>query len=287
VYLSNKTTPAQVRDAWRAWWRASAARVDLAKLSAAPPYHGFTLISLQTLTKVVNGNVVAGSGKLLELRPDRAVHWEFANLNYPIDARVIGPNRVLVAEYLGRRVTERDFAGNILWEIPQTMPIACERLPGGDTFIATRSQLVIVDPDKKTVFSYFHQNGSISAATRLRDGHIVFVASTGQCHWLDPQGKEIKQFQVGYIYPTGGSIEVLPNRHVLVPLYRDGKVAEFDADGKMVWHVSISTPVSAARLPNGHTLVVTLVQRVVEIDRQGQSVWNYGVEGRAWRARGR
>lgn len=287
VYPSARTTPAQVRDAWQKWWADNAARVDLAKLSETPPYLGFTLISVQAPTKVVNGNVVQGSGKLIELRPDRSVHWEIPDLNYPVDARVIGTNRVLVAEYLGRRVTERDFAGNILWEIPQNLPIGCQRLPGGDTFIVTRTQLVIVDREKRTLFSHFHQNGSISAATRLRDGSMVLVASTGQCHWLDSQGRETKQFPVGYVYATGGSIEVLPNRHVLVPLYRDGKVAEFDLDGKMVWQVATPNPVSASRLPNGNTLVVSITQRIIEIDRQGQTVWNYGVEGRAWRARGR
>jgi hypothetical protein len=279
VYPSSRVPPAKVRAAWQQWWLANAATVDLAKLAKGPTYLGYTLISQM--------GAKTSAGSVLELRPDRSKHWEIPNLSYPVDARVIGPNRVLIAEYLGRRVTERDFEGKILWEVPMEMPIACQRTAEGDTFIATRRQLVMVDADKRTTFSHPFQNGSISAAHRTRDGQMVFVASTGQCHWLDAQGREQKSFPVGYVYPLGGSIEVLSNRRLLAPLFRDGKVAEFDADGKMVWHTAVQSPVSATRLPNGHTLVITMSNLVVELDREGQTVWRHSTEGRAWRARGR
>lgn len=280
VYPSAKTPPAQVRDAWQKWWAANAATVDLAKLTDAPPYLGYTLVSMM-------GAKPNGGARVIELRPNREPHWEIDNLTYPLDARVIGPNKVLIAEYLGRRVTERTFKGEILWEMSINMPIACQRLPGGETFIAARNQLLVVDADKKTTFSHIHQNGSISAAFRLRDGQTVFVASTGQCHWLDPKGNELKSFQVGYIYPMGGNLEVLPNRHLLVALYRDAKVAEFDGDGKIVSQLSVQAPVSATRLPNGNTLVSTMTQQVLELDRDGQVAWTYRTDGRALRARGR
>ncbi len=278
VYPSSRVPAARVRAAWQRWWLANAATVDLARLAHGPRYIGYTLISQMG---------ARNAGSVLELRPDRSKHWEIPNLSYPVDARVIGPNRVLIAEYLGRRITERDFEGKILWEVPMDMPIACQRTPEGDTFIATRRQLVVVDSDKRTIFAHPAQNGSISAAFRTRDGQMVLVASTGQCHWLDAKGSELKRFQLGYIYPLGGTIEVLSNRRLLAPLYRDGKVAEFDADGKMVWHAAIPSPVSASRLPNGHTLVVTMTNQVVELNRQGETVWRHTTEGRGWRARGR
>jgi len=229
-----------------------------------------------------------GGGKVVELRPDGSVHFEIGNLTYPVDARVIGPSKVLIAEYMGRRVSERDFQGNILWETTVEMPIACQRLPGGATFIASRKQMLVLDADKKTTFTAFSPIGTVSAAQRLRDGTTVVIASTGQCYWLDPDGNATKSFQVGYVYALGGNVEVLPNRHVLVPLYRDGKIAEFDADGNIVWSVPLQTPISVTRLPNGHVLASSLGnQRVVELDRDGQTVWSHAVEGRAWRARGR
>src|SRR5262249_55151510 len=46
VYPSAKPPPAQVRDAWQKWWAANAAPVNLAKLTDAPPYLGYTLVSM-------------------------------------------------------------------------------------------------------------------------------------------------------------------------------------------------------------------------------------------------
>lgn len=282
VYFGPKTPPAQVRDAWRQWWTTNARAVDLAKLADSAPHEGYRLITMMGDRKGTGG------GKVVELRPDGSVHWEIENLTYPVDARVVGPNKVLIAEYMGRRVSERDFQGNILWETAVEMPIACQRLPGGATFIASRKQMIVLDADKKTTFTAFSPIGTVSAAQRLRDGSTVVIASTGQCYWLDPDGNATKSFQVGYVYALGGNVEVLPNRHVLVPLYRDGKIAEFDGDGKIVWSVSLPTPISATRLPNGHILASSLGnQRVVELDRDGQTVWSHPVEGRAWRVRGR
>jgi hypothetical protein len=47
-------------------------------------------------------------------------------------------------------------------------------------------------------------------------------------------------------------------------------------------------PASAVRLPNGHTLVID--QRhtaVVELDRAGKTVWEFGNGEMPWRARRR
>jgi len=54
-------------------------------------------------------------------------------------------------------------------------------------------------------------------------------------------------------------------------------VVEYDGQGKTVWEVSIERPVSAMRLPNGHTLVTSMSPQVgaVEFDRAGNQVWQY------------
>jgi hypothetical protein len=205
-----------------------------------------------------------------------------------MDAQVVGRDRVLIAEYLNRRVTERDFRGNILREIPVDMPTSCQRLPNGHTFIAGRVRLLEVDRSGKEVFSYTHGNTSISTARKLRDGQVILVTTGGVCHRLDPGGKELKRFNAGAVYPMGGNIDVLPDARVLVPQYRDNKVVEYDRDGHVVWEARFPSPTSAVRLPNGHTLVAsTFQQRVVELDREGREVWQFHTDGRPWRARRR
>ena len=76
-------------------------------------------------------------------------------------------------------------------------------------------------------------------------------------------------------------MQALPNGHLLVALYTQNKVAEFDADGREVWQAAQRRPSSAYRLPNGHTLVATRLSRVVsELDRKGQVVATLSVGGR-------
>jgi hypothetical protein len=86
----------------------------------------------------------------------------------------------------------------------------------------------------------------------------------------------------------GGNVDVLPNGRVLVPQYRDNKVVEYAADGTVVWSAAVPWPISAVRLANGNTLVVSLLQgRLVELSPAGREVWTQQVEGRPWRARRR
>ena len=75
---------------------------------------------------------------------------------------------------------------------------------------------------------------------------------------------------------------------MLIPMWGEGKVAEFDADGKEVWTAHVGNPVSAYRLPNGNTLVASMgSSKVVEVDRNGKQVWQHQAEGRPWRVRRR
>jgi hypothetical protein len=168
------------------------------------------------------------------------------------------------------------------------MPIGCQRLSDGNTFIATRRQLLVVEPSGKEVLNYVHQNTSIAAATRLRDGRMVVVSTGGQLTWLDAMGKPSRSFQVGAIYTMGGNIDVLPGDRILVPEFRANRVVEYDAEGKPRWQANAVRPTSAVRLPNGNTLVVSMTsQQVVELSRDGREVWKHQTDGRPWRARRR
>jgi len=280
AFVDSRHAPADVARAWTAWWNAHEATIDLAKLDAHNRQHGYTLVT-QMDTRGLNGRV-------FEIRQNHDVVWRIDELRYPLDAQIVGRDRVLIAEYLNRRVTERDFKGNILWEKQVVMPIGCQRLSNGDTFIATRRQLLIVDKSGKETFTYNQPNTSISAARRLRDGQFIVVSSGGTLERLDARGRVLKSFSVGPVYTQGGSIDVLPGGRVLVPQYRDNKVVEYDAEGRKLWEARVSFPTSAVRLPNGNTLVVSMLrQQVIELTRDGQEAWSYRTEGRPWRARRR
>ncbi|MSQ94505.1 MAG: hypothetical protein EXR98_08105 [Gemmataceae bacterium] len=286
IFYPGKHKAAAFCAAWDKWYTDNQASLDLAKQLARTDL-GFTIITTMGI-----GAKAAANSKVFEVdgrAPDRTVRWEFNAGRYPIDVQILGPNRLLVAEYLDRRVTERDFKGNILWQVAVNLPIGCQRLPDGRTFIVSRQRLVIVDRDGVEVFSHSPQQPSIMAAQRLRNGQIAMVTSGGRCSLIDPQGRELKAFQLGgAVYTLGGNIDVLPGGRILVPLYNQQCVAEFDWDGNKHWTATINNPTSVSRLSNGNTLVTcSLNNRIVEIDRAGKEVWSYHVDGRPFRARRR
>jgi hypothetical protein len=260
----------QRRDAWAVWWKNHGDKVDLAKAAAAR-FLGYTL--LVEMNRGVQGHVV-------ELDKDGKQRWEIGNLQYPVHASTTGRDRVLITEYTGRRVTERNPKGEVLWEKKvNTLPISAERLTNGDTFIVTRNQLLIVDKDGKETKVLNRSNG-ICAARRTRDGQFVVVTNRGTCERLDAEGKEVKSFAVGAVLSMGLGIDVLPNGHVLIPHYAANKVVEYDADGKSVWETTIQQPTSARRMPNGRTLIASMYTRkIVEVDKAGKEVWSQTAAG--------
>jgi outer membrane protein assembly factor BamB len=200
---------------------------------------------------------------------------------------VLPGGRVLVAENQAQRVTERDLKGNILWQkqILQN-PIACQRLPNGNTFIATYQSVMEVTRTGKEVYAYNHgPNFFIFGAHKLRNGHILCISAQGAIIELDAAGKEIKSTQVTN---SGGwcGVEGLPGGHILVAVTSNNKVVELDATGKEIWRcTTVQGPCSATRLPNGNTLVASMAnQRVVEVDRLGKTVWEQRTDGRPFRA---
>jgi HEAT repeat protein len=269
-------TRQKCRTVWAEWWRVHGPAVDLNKLDS-PRRLGHTLL--------VEVDPNTTTGRVLELGPDDTPRWQIQGLRYPLDAQVLPGNRVLIAEFYGMQVTERDFRGNVLWRQPVTMPLSCQRLPNGNTFIASRNLLLEVDRSGKELFVHHRSAHDLRAAYKLPDGQIVCLTTGGSCLWLDARGKELHRFAAGSTMYN--SVEALPNGRVLVAHYEQNKVVEYNVEGKKIWEASVSTPWSATRLPNGHTLVACHVgQVVVELDRLGKVVWEYRTNARplkAWR----
>ena len=55
----------------------------------------------------------------------------------------------------------------------------------------------------------------------------------------------------------------------------DNKVVEYDADGKAIWTYAAKVPWSAARLKNGNTLITEAPTTVLEVNKQGEIVWEF------------
>lgn len=281
VYGPDAESHRTYREAWESWWKEHQAKLDAAHLEQARRPRGFTMV------------VLLDEGVIEDLNAANQVHWKIDDVAQPLDAQLLpGEERVLVAEHRANRVTERNLKGDRLWTKPVAGPLMAQRLPNGNTFIATRSQLFEIDKDGKEVFSYSRPDGGeFMRAAKLRDGDIVCLVQLGlalvRYVRLSPSGKdfnEIRSWGV-QVRTSGGRIEVLPNGHVLIPEMDNNRVVEYDADGQSVWETTLDQPIAAVRRANGNT-VVTLMRanRAVEVNRAGKEVWQFKADTRVTRA---
>jgi HEAT repeat protein len=269
---SDETARNRCRQAWSAWWQEYGSQIDLARLDGPPHLLGYTLLVLG------NRNI---PGQVQERGTDGKIRWEISGLLFPTDVRVLPGNRVLIAEYHGQQVTERDFQNRIVWKRQVAMPINCQRLANGNTVIVSRNMVQEIDRQNKEVFTYRRPQHDLAAGARLRDGRIVCLTTTGFCLCIDAAGREIRSFPIG---PCAlGSIDVLSGGRVLAPQPVNNRVVEFDLEGKVVWQAPLSAPNSAVRLANGHTLVAcNNTQRLVELDRSGKVITEKKLDANPW-----
>jgi hypothetical protein len=267
--LSRDDTPEgrkKRREDWRAWWAGYQEKADLARL------HRDTLLGY-TLCILFGGSVSIG-----ELGRDGKPLWMINNLNNAVDAHILPGNRVLIAEYGDRRVTERTFDGQIVWV--QTMiagrtindnPLRVQRLANGNTFVTTSSGVLELDREGKEVFA--RRFSGIRTAFKYPDGRIALVTAGNDYVRFDPAGKEEKRYRVDLqIGNLQGGIDFLRDGGLLA--VKHDRVIQYDADGKQVWQATgLSGASCPTRLPNGNTLVAcTGTRQFIEFDRNGRVV---------------
>jgi hypothetical protein len=278
------------RQAWGAWWDANKGSIELAKVELQRAFLGYTLVVQRTFNRIVNGKRLPPSGMVSELGQNKDVRWKLELNTYPVDAEVVGTDRVLLTEFQGQRVSERDFKGNVKWErIVTGNPMSAQRLTNGNTFVVMQNRLAEYDRKGTEVWHMDRPNFDIFRGRKLRNGEVVFITAQGQLTRLDPKtNKALGSFHVGPMGSQFGNFDVLPNGHFLIPVYGNQQVIEFDPNGKQVWQVRVQWPTSVQRLPNGNTLVGSQVsRRVIEVDRNGTEVWSYAAEGQVFMTRRR
>jgi HEAT repeat protein len=283
---SRKTT----RDAWAKWYGENEKALDMAKLTAEDAYLGYTLI-VQHNNRIGVG--VGNVGEIFELDKDKNVRWKMTlQQGYPVDAQVVGPNRILVCEYQGGRVTERDTKGEVKWEFAcGGNPFMAQRLPNGNTFIAMQGRLLEIDRNKNEVWSMQRPNQDIMRAKKLNTGEVVYITNLGvnaTYTRMDPKTQKInKSFNVMQTQMLFGNIEILRNGNVIIPHYNQQRVVEYNQDGGQVNTVNLNWPNSVVRLPNGNNLITSYNQRQVYEYNGNQQTWNYQTDGIVFVARRR
>jgi outer membrane protein assembly factor BamB len=287
VLGKSKESLAQAREAWRGWWANASAKTDLEKFAYTPRISGQTLL-------VLMDTQFGRAGAVVELGPDMKERWRITGLANPSDAQRLPDGTVAIAEQSSNRVTVRDTHGavravrtiggaNRIYGNPQHV----QRLANGNLLVVCRNLIVEFKKDKdEEVMRYVRPNNgyNIAAAHRLANGQTVVLLqqSNSQCIFLDDKGKEIPgktlktgtpNYRTAHIAPTADANRVL--------ITEMNQVVEYDLKtGKPVWSKQLNLPLSAQRLPNGNTLIVTTsgpnnASRLVELAPDGEEVWSY------------
>ncbi|HVT79290.1 MAG TPA: PQQ-binding-like beta-propeller repeat protein, partial [Phycisphaerae bacterium] len=148
----------------------------------------------------------------------------------------------------------------------------------------------IISPEKKVVWNF-----DAPAPTEIHTADAVGTDKVAVVeNGLPPKlvvlniadGKEVSSFTLpaqraaapGDIHAQFRRMRVLPNGNFLVchmDMGAQGKVVEYDKDGKAGWSVTIQSPWSAERLSNGNTLIASNSNFVREVDPKGETVWEF------------
>lgn len=277
----DETGRKRCHEAWLAWWQKEGRSLDLKKLEEQRRLLGYTLL------------VFLDEGRAVELDKEDKPRLRFNGLEFPLDAQMLPGDRILVAEHRANRVTERDATGQIVWQHPFEAPLVAQRLPNGNTFLASSKDFLEVDRNGKEILKLHPQLDGreveqIMKACKLPLGEIACVTSQqgaqGRFVRFDAKGKELATFPVN-VGTMGGRLDVTPAGRVLVPEKSHNRIAEYDPAGQITWTADFPLPVAAVRLPNGNVLVTSYQDnRAIELNRDGKEVWEFDAQKRVTRA---
>src|SRR5262249_49770409 len=122
----------------------------------------------------------------------------------------------------------------------------------------------------------------IVAAAKLPDGQIVYLTNIGKCIRLDAAGKAVKTFESGWKGESGCELQLTSRGGLLVSECPKRTLAqEFDLEGKSLWQTSGPVvPGILTEARNGRLVAAVWdAGAVVELDRNGATVWRYEVPG--------
>lgn len=273
--------------AWNQWLADNKDKIDLTSINDRESYLGLvTICEYDNQVGNIQGQVWEGTKGGVGGSTKR---WNFQGVMGAMDAHTLPNGRVLVAENNANRVSERTSKGDIVWEYrTPNNPICCQRLPNGNTFIASYNMVMEVTPNKTVV--YQHTPGPqfyIFSAHKAKNGNIVAITAQGQIMEMDSKTGQTKNTVQTNTLGNWCSVEMLPNGNYLVAAMSTNTVKEIArVGGAEVWSKPFPGVFRATRLPNGNVLVCSMNTReVAEMDRAGTIRWRVNTTGRPWSVR--
>jgi len=204
-------------------------------------------------------------------------------------AQAIEASGGLVCASYDGAIYRLDDAGQIVWEY-KTPGLQCadmQALANGNILFACAAGVYEVTPKKEIAFRFFGGQKPF-ACQRLPDGNtFVCESASGRLLLINPQGEIVRETTILAHCPKEGAPElflrqarVLENGNYLVAHYTGKKVCEYTPAGNPVWEYPVpGGAFSAARLPNGNTLISVADKdqnpRLIEVSRSKELVWEF------------
>ena len=158
-------------------------------------------------------------------------------------------------------------------------------LSNGNIVYACMSGAGIVTPEKNLIWQYICAPGTETHSCQPIGKDSVMMVLNG------PVGKVLifntatNTLLKEIVIPTASTsphgqfrhVRITPDKKtIMVGLFAEKKVVEFDLDGKEVWSVDAPSAWSAIRLHNGNTLISgDGLGYTREVDPKGQTVWEF------------
>lgn len=192
--------------------------------------------------------------------------------------------------YAGEGKEERMYIvrqGKVVWSYIHPAPgeiSDATLLANGDVLFAHQQGVTEINAEKQVVWNYdAPASTEIHTAQRFGHDHLWFIQN-GNPALLKvvniasgKTGQEIP-LPVGNPKSMHGQFRHarLTAAGTLLVAHMDlGKVAEYDSTGKEMWSVAVPGPWSATPLANGNVLVCSNKKGVLEINRAGETVWQW------------
>ncbi len=216
-----------------------------------------------------------------------------ATLALFLTTKALAETHLYVADHELKTLIKIKDDGTLLWSVPNNNGHDVQLLNNGNLLIvATNSpdgEVQEVSPDKQIVWKIGRPTiGSSEAAQRLPNGNTM-VADNRKHAVIDvnPAGEEVWHFDVpnsnNRPQPTMRQVRRLDNGNTLICASTLDEVWEVSPDKKIVWKYAVPFPYLAVRLDNGNTLISSgdgygspRGWFVVEVDKEGKTVWKYG-----------
>jgi len=157
-------------------------------------------------------------------------------------------------------------------------------LSDGNVIFSRMSGAGMVSPDKKLLWDYPAPPGTeIHSCQSIGKDRVLIMrnGNPAQAMIINTATSKIeKEIPIPTtVTGTHGQfrhIRMTKAGTLLVPHLGDGKVVEYDLDGKVLWSVAAKSPWHAVRLKNGNTLIAGDWSRYArEVNSKGETVWEF------------